>query len=711
MRDLYLLRGAPASGKSTFIEKNKLGAYTLSTDAIRLLYHSPELALSGKMGISQKSSGDVFKLLFDLLEKRMSFGETTFIDATNAKTKSINGFQKLAKKYRYQVHIIDFSNIDLKELLLRNSLREEFRRVPEDVITRMHLESQEKVPSWIKSIILPEHFNLEAKTIDLSEYKKIHHFGDIHGCWSVVAKYFEKYPFQDDEFYIFTGDYIDRGIENHQVIQNILSLSEKKNIFFMEGNHERHLWDWACGNNVVSNEFLENTQIQFEMYNLDKKQVRIFCRRLKEYVHYTFLDKTVLLTHAGVSIPLTLKELPYIATKTFTYGVGSYSDDIDTVFENNSFSIDNYFQVHGHRNDFGYNIKVNDASFNLEGKVEFGGDLRVLTLDKDGFTEIALPNEIYNTTFVDVRSELKETSLTHQLRANPMISEKPQGKGISSFNFKKECFFGSIWNKQTKKARGLFINTEINKIVARSYDKFFNLNERKETSLEELQKNLVFPLKCWQKENGYLGIVGYDPETDSLIIASKSTIHGPYALMFDEILTEKCNLIYLKKLAKERDISFVFEVVLPEKDPHIISYDKDQVYLLDIIKNKITFEREDILNIEEESKVIGCSCKKLGFTINNWLEFTDFLQKIDNVNIEGYVVEDSSGFMFKIKTPYYLFWKKVRSLRDSLIMSLDLKVGKRMDANLNEIYLWLKANPLLLKENIPCLRELFGHRN
>lgn len=35
MRTLVLLRGIPASGKSTWIKENKLEAYTLSSDHIR----------------------------------------------------------------------------------------------------------------------------------------------------------------------------------------------------------------------------------------------------------------------------------------------------------------------------------------------------------------------------------------------------------------------------------------------------------------------------------------------------------------------------------------------------------------------------------------------------------------------------------------------------------------------------------------------------
>lgn len=43
MRILLLIRGVPGSGKSTFIKEQGLEPYTLSADALRLLYASPML--------------------------------------------------------------------------------------------------------------------------------------------------------------------------------------------------------------------------------------------------------------------------------------------------------------------------------------------------------------------------------------------------------------------------------------------------------------------------------------------------------------------------------------------------------------------------------------------------------------------------------------------------------------------------------------------
>ena len=47
MRRLVLLRGIPGAGKSTWVKKNGLEKFTLSSDKVRLMLHSPALTPDG----------------------------------------------------------------------------------------------------------------------------------------------------------------------------------------------------------------------------------------------------------------------------------------------------------------------------------------------------------------------------------------------------------------------------------------------------------------------------------------------------------------------------------------------------------------------------------------------------------------------------------------------------------------------------------------
>ena len=93
MRVLLLFRGSAGCGKSTYIKERNLEPYALSADELRMRMQSPVLNVKGTTNISQKNDKDVWKTLFNLLEKRMERGEFTVIDATNSKTSEMSMYK------------------------------------------------------------------------------------------------------------------------------------------------------------------------------------------------------------------------------------------------------------------------------------------------------------------------------------------------------------------------------------------------------------------------------------------------------------------------------------------------------------------------------------------------------------------------------------------------------------------------------------------
>lgn len=246
MRNLFILRGAPASGKSTWIQQNELEPYTISTDGLRLMYQSPITTQDGDFAISQNHDKEVWGMLMELLERRMENGELVIIDATHYKSNLINRYKDLVSKYRYRVNVVDFTQVSVEELKRRNATRG-FRKVPEDVIDKMSIAladwnevkkqytvvSPEEAAEMIKAPLVP--FEIPEN------YNKVVIFGDIHGCMDPLTEYFEKNPFDENTNYIFTGDYIDRGLQNKEVLEFLISIKDKKNCVFLEGNHEKWL--------------------------------------------------------------------------------------------------------------------------------------------------------------------------------------------------------------------------------------------------------------------------------------------------------------------------------------------------------------------------------------------------------------------------------------------------------------------------------------
>lgn len=725
MRILLLLRGSVGCGKSTWIEKNGLKPYTLSADDIRLLCQSPIMLADGTEGISQANDDVTWKTLFNLLEVRMQKGEFTVIDATNSKTSEMGRYREMCITYRYRIYCVDFTDIPIDEVKRRNANREVLKRVPEEVIDKMYSRfATQKVPSGIKVIKPDELDTIWTRMIDLSEYKMIHHIGDIHGCNTVLQKYLsDNGGMKDDEFYIFTGDYIDRGLENADVVKFLISIKNKKNVLMLEGNHERWLWLYANGCTGKSKEFELITKPALEEAGIDKKDIRQLYRKFGQCAYYKYGDNIFLVTHAGLStLP---KNLSFVATDQMIRGVGSYNDFekiAETFLHTTS---DNVYQIHGHRNTKRVETKVNDRVFNLEGRVEFGGELRCVQVDKEGIHTIEVQNEVFKTPEVQNEQMFTSSSAADAiiaLRANRYIREKKFGN-ISSFNFSERAFYNRVWDEQTTKARGLYLDTLKGKVAARAYNKFFNINEKPETKFNMLQYKLQFPVTAYVKENGFLGIASYNEYEDDLLIAGKSTLDSQFTQWFREMLYEKVsadNLQEMKEYIRAHNVSFVFECVDMKNDPHIIEYPNSELFLLDIVQNDMNFSKYEYDTMVDIADQFGLTPKEKAFEIAAWQEFFDWYYDVlkedyeyNGRKIEGFVIEDSVGYMTKLKLAYYNFWKFMRSISHEAIRNGYIRKTSALTTPIaNEFYAWVrKLHDAEDKDSIPkdicTLRRLF----
>ncbi len=729
MRVLLLLRGAPGCGKSTFIDYNGLRPYALSADEIRLLCQSPQQTPDGSVQIGVNHEEKTWRILFDLLEARMESGEFTIIDATNSKTSEMNRYKEMADTYRYRMYCVDFTDLPIEECKRRNAGREPLKRVPDEAIDKMYARFKtQKIPSGIKVIKPSELSTIWMKPIDFSKYNKIVHIGDIHGCYTALKEYFDKNDIADENtFYIFTGDYIDRGIENVEVMNFLFEAAKRKNVFLLEGNHDRSIQIYGHGGASRNKEFEFGTRKQFEDAHIDTKELRNLYRRFGQCAYYTYDDKTVLVCHGGVAtVPDNITKL---ATCQLINGVGKFSD-ADTVEDTwMNTTENNMYQIHGHRNTKMSPIQSRDRVFNLDGAVEHGGELRIVELTHDGFKCIGIKNTVFaEDASLENMSESSEVGandtvadLILKLRADKKNIEEKNFGHISSFNFTRDAFINKDnWNSRTVKARGLYIDVDKQKIAARSFDKFFNVNEMPFTKFDMLKNKLKFPVKAYVKENGFLGIVAYDEYgdyEDNLIVTSKSSITGDFSGWLRDMLNRKTEYDTRKKMAefcKANDCSLVFECVDMGNDPHIIEYPESELYLLACVNNEIEFKQMSYNKLEKLGRELGLKVKTLAYTLNNWSEFYDWYTEVNADDykfndriIEGFVIEDASGFMTKIKLSYYQFWKHMRAVaRETLRYGYIRKTGALTDETSNMFYgfcrnLYNEAGSPVMRDLIP----------
>ena len=675
MRKLIILRGASGCGKSTFIKNNDLENYTLSTDTIRLMFSSPELGIDYKESIPQFNNKKVWELLYTLLEERMKKGEFTIVDAVHAYAdESFSIYKKLAEKYRYRLYVLDFTDIPKEEVYERNKGREIYRQVPESSIDRVFKAFEKERISTAFKVIKPENFNEIINTTprDLNGYEKVHIIGDIHGSATALKTYFIKYPISEKDYYIFCGDYFDRGIENYQTFKFLSKLMLNKNMTFLIGNHEDKLYKYACDDEFKMDYDIKNTIEEFEMNHLKKSEIRGFIKNLSQIALITFKDKTYLITHGGLPY-IPNKSLDFYSTNSFVYGIDKYETDIDKIYNEFMQTANNkIYQVHGHRNFYKNKFDKYEYSINLEGDIEHGGNLRILTLTNNNYKYTEIKNTVYNPNLIE---ETNIYNLVENLRNNKYVFEKDLGNNISSFNFTKEAFYNKMWDKETTKARGLFIDTKNYKIVARSYNKFFKVDERKETTLDSLKENLIFPVNFYLKYNGFLGILSV--YNDELFFASKSTNAGDYVEYFKNIFYKKYSnkqIEVLKDKLTKENLSAVFEVIDPFNDPHIIEYQEENLVLLDLIKNTTNFEKISYPDLQIFAQNNNISVKELAYAASNIDEFMSIYDKITAPNykykdsyIEGFVIEDANAFMVKTKTVYYDKWKYLRNKMENAL--------------------------------------------
>lgn len=720
MRQLVLLRGAAGCGKSTWLKQNNIDQYAINVDDVRMMFQSPVLQLDGTTNISQKNDNKVWEFVRNLVRARMERGELTIVDATHSRSSLVNDWKKLCEEFRYRCVVVEFPN-DLDTILKQNASRPIHKQVPVAAIENMveRIKTQ-PTPNWCTRTT-PENFLQDfekVKVFDFNKYEAVVHFGDIHGCFEPLQEYFNNNPFNENYFYIFVGDYVDRGIQNKEVLDFLIPLSKNHNVLFLEGNHEAWIRHFAEDHvdKIRSSEFTKYTMPHLQ--EIDKKELREFCRKFGQLALYDFDDKTYFVCHGGLPIIPT----PFVASEELIKGVGKYEDYLDLAeYWNKRYEGQPIYQIHGHRNTENTPIKFGQV-YNVCDKVEFGGNLRIVTLKHNQDPEELLIKN--NTYFVNTEMHeqlpIDKDTILEMLLHSSLVQTKQLPDNVVSINFTRDAFDKKEWNDLTVRARGLFVNTNTKEIVARSYNKFFNYGERDITKLPELRRNMVFPAKAYLKYNGYLGIVGHNKESDKIFVATKSTVYGDkqkefYSIM-ENSLSSKEDIYRIGGFCKNNNQSLIFEVVDPINDPHIIEYDKSEVVLLDCLDRDWDFHRS--FSVKEVSEKFGLTPKQHVYTFENYDEFYDFTcmveqedYQLDGKYVEGFVVEDSNNFMVKFKTEYYKLWKFMRSLKERMASSHTIDTAWLYTADQNRIYAFLKKyepEELKVKSIIDLRKEYFS---
>ena len=247
MRKLFLLRGAPGSGKSSFISRHHLQPYTISQDEIRLLFRNLTYSFDEPSQqlhhiITQEANAETRELVDRLVEGKMARGETVIVDGTHVAPGSIERYQPLADKYHYELFVVDLMEHNtLEGLLSRNEVRVQYHWVKPDVIKKMYdwYEESPTVPEGVISIT-PNAMDsaLAQRERNLFKYNNVYAIPDQVTATNFPGVHISNFYFSfNDEFSRKFGSY--RNVINLAKTDTEL-IAEYKLPFFVFKFHNKH---------------------------------------------------------------------------------------------------------------------------------------------------------------------------------------------------------------------------------------------------------------------------------------------------------------------------------------------------------------------------------------------------------------------------------------------------------------------------------------
>ena len=233
------------------------------------------------------------------------------------------------------------------------------------------------------------------------------------------------------------------------------------------------------------------------------------------------------------------------------------------------------------------------------------------------------------------------------------------------------------WNYLNSACRGKIINIETKEIVSYPLDKFFNLNEGAETSIERIEeiiKNHKSVTVMDKADGSTISISKYNGE---LIITTNGDWDNVQINMAKALLEEKYKH-FLTNLKENH--TYIFELIHPN-NKIVVSYGEEQKLILLAVRDLKT---EELLTYGQCQEV----AQELKLELIECFEFTsmeDFImlsKTLTDSNREGWVfrvVTDEEDIMFKLKLDEYCKLHKLLMQKVSPYVIYELMKEEKLD--------------------------------
>lgn len=281
-------------------------------------------------------------------------------------------------------------------------------------------------------------------------------------------------------------------------------------------------------------------------------------------------------------------------------------------------------------------------------------------------------------------------------RSKYITEQKHPALPLIIWNYTHTCQFDRAWDMYTRACRGLITDLE-GHIIARPFNKFFNLNEHEETKIENLP---LTDLVIYEKLDGSLGIQYY--WDDEVCIATRGSFSSDQATWATEWLRAKG----FKKKDFNPAWTYLYEIIYPENRIVVNYGDRNELVLIAVIE---TATGKDVDQWQAEALKLGLSCAKQ-FAGDIW-QMMEHLKTVGDAE-EGFVirVEKPKYIRIKVKGEEYVRLHRLitgfstKSLWECLMNNQDLQeVLERVP---DEFYAWVKQKEGELRSNYQQFEKL-----
>jgi hypothetical protein len=276
--------------------------------------------------------------------------------------------------------------------------------------------------------------------------------------------------------------------------------------------------------------------------------------------------------------------------------------------------------------------------------------------------------------------------LLEQLRRDKYISvQKHPETELYIYNYTPITQFTRNWNEVTLACRGLILDGK-NKVIARPFPKFFNLEEHAEGEIPNE------PFEVYNKLDGSLGILYWLAGKPR--ITTRGSFSSEQALAGTKILYQKYQFLFSQL---NPEYTYLFEIIYPENRIVVDYGDRKDLILLAIRETK---SGKDLPLVD------------LGFPLVEKYDGITEISKIKQLeqnNQEGFVLKFASGFRVKVKFAEYVrLHRLITQISNKTIWELlanNRSIETILDNVPDEWYDWVRKVDRELKEQYRSIEE------